>query len=114
MPALIPEQCIGMFLQEKLRNFVTWILSEIPKAELPTGYSLNKLATQDQCVDFAEVVVDMREPVAAQDFDGLSKHPLATVSMSAVIKAVQARPAMHEKFWRYMDMCVEVIDQVKA
>ena len=111
MPELIQQQVLGTFLQEKLKNFVTWVLSEIPKAELPTGYSLNKLASAKQCCDFAEVVVGMREPVTARDFDALSRHPQATESMAKVIKAMHNRPGLHDKFWRYMDMCVEVIDQ---
>jgi hypothetical protein len=111
MPELIKEQKLGMFLREKLRNFVTWVLSEIPKTELPVGYSLNKLATASQCVEFAEVVTDMREPVTARDFDALSQHPQATETMVMVIRAVYQRPELHEKFWRYMDMCVEVLEQ---
>ena len=111
MPELIKEQVLGIFLQEKLRNFVKWILSEIPKKELPIGYSLNKLATEQQCCDFAEVVTDMREPVTARDFDALSKHKLASDTMVMVIRAVYLRPDMHDKFWRYMDMCVHVLDQ---
>ena len=111
MPEIVKEQKLGIFLQEKLRNFVRWVLSEIPKEELPVGYSLNKLATQKQCVEFASVVIDMRAPVTAQDFDALSNHPQATETMVAVIKAVCLRPELHEKFWRYMDMCVEVLDQ---
>ena len=111
MPALVPEQALGMFLQEKLKNFVKWVLSEIPRKELPVGYSLNKLATQEQCVEFASVVTDMREPVTARDFDALSKHSQATDTMVTVIRAVYLRPELHEKFWRYMDMCVDVLDQ---
>ena len=111
MPKLIPEQAIGIFLQEKLKNFVKWVLSEIPKKELPTGYSLNKLATASQCVEFAEIVTEMRAPVTARDFDALSKHSQATETMVAVIRAVYLRPELHDKFWRYMDMCVDVLDQ---
>ena len=109
MPELIPEQVLGMFLQEKLRNFVKWVCSEIPKKELPIGYSLNKLATEKQCCDFAEVVIDMREPVTARDFDALARHPQATETMGLVIRAVSIRPKLHEKWWRYMDMCVDVL-----
>ena len=111
MPKLIPEQVLGTFLQEKLRNFVKWVLSEIPKTQLPVGYSLNKLATQDQCVEFAEVVVEMREPVTTRDFSALSRHSHATDTMVTVIKAIEARPELHDKFWRYMDMCIEVVVQ---
>jgi hypothetical protein len=111
MPELVKEQALGIFLQGKLRNFVKWVLSEIPKTQLPVGYSLNKLATQAQCVEFAEVVIEMREPVTLRDFDALSRHSHATDTMCTVIKAVCGRPELHEKFWRYMDMCVEVVGQ---
>ena len=111
MPELIPEQILGEFLQGKLQNFIKWVLSEIPRAQLPTGYSLNKLATQEQCVEFASVVTEMRAPVASRDFDALSRHSHATPSMRVVIKAINARPELHDKFWRYMDMCVEVVEQ---
>ena len=110
MPELIEEQKVGAFLQEKLCNFVAWVSKEVPCEELPPGYLLNKSASQWQCVAFAASIAAMRVPVAGRDFDALAQHEEATPMMVAVLRAVQTRPHLHERFWRYMDMCVLVLE----
>jgi hypothetical protein len=116
MPELIEEQRVGAFLQEKLGNFVTWVVKEVPCEELPPNYgTLSMLfAPQAQCLEFAMRVATMSAPVTARDFDALAQHKEATAAMVVLLHAVEARPHMHERFWRYMDMCVSLVDSLDA
>jgi len=109
------EQTKGDFLKEKMTNLARWVTEEVGQENLPVdiiagidGRSAVEITALSGALDANNVHVTTR------NWSGLvqlmNDHGVAN-ELQQVVVAVQQRPPMHEKFWRYMDLFVVVARQ---
>ena len=103
----------GAYLLEKLRNMARWVEQEVGKENLPVDViaGIDGRSETDACV-FAGAIRANSDKVTHRNWSGLmhvmrdTNHIPADVQQ--VIALIYQKEAMHEKFWRYMDLFVEV------
>lgn len=105
----------GDFLKEKMTNMAKWVTEEVGKENLPVdiiagidGRSAVEVTALCGAIDANNALVTRRNwsgLVQLMHSNGVG------IELQEVVAAVQQRPAMHDKFWRYMDLFVEVARQ---
>ena len=109
------SQTKGQFLLEKLSNMAKWVTSEVGKENLSVDIiaginGRSALEVTALCATLeanADLATHRNWSGLVQLVDGDPR----LHEMQEVIVAVQQRPAMHEKFWRYIDLFVTVVRQ---
>jgi hypothetical protein len=106
----------GSFLKEKFLNMARWVIKEIGKENL----SVDLLAdiegrTELELVVAASLIQSNKILVSHRDWTGLVHH-LEKESqiqgwMQEVVVAIRQKEAMHDKFWRYMELFITVVEQ---
>jgi hypothetical protein len=105
----------GEFLKEKMTNLARWVTQEVGEENLPvdvfTGIadrSVVEVTALSGALDANNTLVTTR------NWSGLvqlmNEHG-AVRELQEVVVAVQRRPEMHDKFWRYMNLFIEVARQ---
>lgn len=105
----------GEFLQEKMHNMARWVTQEVGEVNLSvdiiagfTGRSALEVTM------LSGALAANKERVIHRDWNGLvqllAEHG-APPELQEVVILVKRRPEMHDKFWRYLDMFVEVSEQ---
>ena len=109
------EQTKGEYLLEKLTNMAKWVTSEVGKENLSvdiiTGINGR---TALEVTAFAATLEANADLVTHRNWSGLvqlMETNNASFELQEVVVAVQQRPTMHEKFWRYIDLFVTVVRQ---
>ena len=105
----------GVFLKQKLQNMARWVEQEVGKENLPADLVAGIASRSElEASALSGALLSNREQVAQRDWRGLM-HSIADGNVPAsvleVVKRVEERESMHEKFWRYMDLFVEVAQQ---
>ena len=97
----------GELVCEKLGNFMRFI--EVTTGFVPEQQVYDQL-TPLRAVMFCRMIADHKEAVATHSFETLLRIPQLPPSVVAGIDAVILTPVAHEKFWRYMDLFVDLAD----
>jgi len=105
---------VGAFIAEKLFNMAAWLEGEGVEGSEGMVVESMKLTPLIATL-IASSIKTEQVAVAARHWDRLSqkftvdagKYPMFTGFVS-VFESVRARPEMHERFWRYMDLMCEV------
>ena len=103
----------GSFLKEKLSNMAQWVTVEVGKENLPVDLITGIAGRSElELTAFAAMLQTNSTTVHERDWDALQvlARPYSTFGVGEVVSAVRARPGMHDKFWRYMCLCVEVME----
>ena len=105
----------GVFLKQKLQNMARWVEQEVGKENLPADLVAGIASRSElEASALSGALLSNREQVAQRDWRGLM-HSIADGNVPASVlevgKRVEERESMHEKFWRYMDLFVEVAQQ---
>ena len=91
------------FLRQKFTNMAVWVEDE-------TGHALTPYISQLTDINLVAVAsfIDS-EGVSNRDWEAIQKEMPA--ELKRAVAAVQSKPGMHDKFWRYCDMFVDVISK---
>lgn len=105
----------GEYLKEKLGNMARWVTKEVGKENLPADIiaGIDGRSELEVTVLCGALESDCKQ-VTHRNWSGLVKimeDNNVPNELQQVVVAVQRRPEMHEKFWRYMDLFVEVSQQ---
>ena len=104
---------IGDFLKEKLGNMARWVTEEVGKENLPVDVvQLIKDRTAVEVTVLAEAINAHSAKVTHRDWSGLVRlieTEDLPVDVTAVVQAVRVREQMHDKFWRYLELFREVV-----
>jgi len=109
------QQTKGEFLKEKMTNMARWVTQEVGKENLSvdiiTGIA-GRSALEATVLSGALEANKYR--VIHRDWNGLvqllAEHG-APSELQEVVVAVRGKPDMHDKFWRYMELFVQVSEQ---
>ncbi len=92
-------------------NMARWVTEEVGEENLPVdiiagiaGRSVVEITALSGALDANSTQVTTR------NWSGLVQL-IPDRDLQQVVAAVQQRPAMHEKFWRYMNLFIEVVRQ---
>jgi hypothetical protein len=101
-------QTVGEFLLAKLCNMAAWIEREADGRCDGIAARVRTL-TPLQAIVFAQYVKSAEEAVQGRDWSalqaqlGVETNP-AAVEMCGALRVVRESVAMHDKFWRYMQL----------
>ncbi len=109
------QQNKGDFLLEKLNNMAKWVVTEVGKENLPVdilaGIAGRSALEVTVLCSTLEANADLATHRNWSGLVQLMKMNNAPFELQQVVVAVQQRPKMHDKFWRYIDLFVTVIRQ---
>lgn len=104
------EQTKGQFLKQKLVNMARWVTGVVGEENLPADMIAGITErTQLEATVFANTLHENSHQVTAKNWEALED--LAAKSSPEILEVValiRKREEMHEKFWRYMDLFVDV------
>lgn len=96
---------IGEFLQQKAGNMTLWL----KEAGNPTELDLGKL-TPLQITYLAQTLHDKHsESIEVRDFAKLVDSNMPP-ELRASVNFVRERPALHDKFWRYLALFSDTVE----
>ena len=99
--ALHVKVTVGDFLKEKLGNMCVWLSEAGFEGTIPKF-------TKTQIVAFAELLKDYTQVIKKREFAGLAKEGMP-VEVHSLIKFVESREDLHDKFWRYLTLFSETV-----
>lgn len=103
---------IGDFLREKMLNMAKWIEEEIGKENLKVDLPhFISVRTNTELCYIAEVLKGQYNSICREDWTGLLSAAEIPVDFFEVVQEVRKKASMHEKFWRYMHVYVQVISE---
>lgn len=116
---MLPKLTVGAFIKEKMGNMARWLTEEIGKENL--SIDLESFVSQRSEVEMtflAERIAENRAAIIHTDWqrlvtmlnadNALPEHVLK--DFMQLIMAVRERKALHEKFWRYMQLLCTVVN----
>ena len=109
------SQTKGEFLHEKLSNMAKWVTTEVGEENLPVDIITGITGRSALEVTVLAATLEANADLAThRNWSGLvqlMEANRAPSELQEVIVAVQKRPDMHDKFWRYIDLFVTVTRQ---
>lgn len=103
----------GEFLQEKLGNMARWVIGEVGKENLPASVlaGIDGRSALEACL-LASTLQANKVMVDQRNWSGLM-YLLAkdAPEVQDVVTTINKRPDMHEKFWRYLELFIEISEQ---
>lgn len=104
---------VGDFLKEKVGNMARWVAEEVGNENLPVDIvQLTKDRTAVEVTVLAEALNAHSTKVTHRDWSGLVRLIEAEnlpIDFTVVVQAVRVREQMHDKFWRYLELFCEVV-----
>jgi len=112
-------QTVGAFLKVKLRNLAVWIIESLGKENI--NMDLEQFVNRRSEVEitfFADILSSNSAKVVHRDWAGLvgilSTDATIPSDVSAtfidLLQLVRSRPELHDKFWRYMELFRDVVN----
>jgi hypothetical protein len=110
---------VGAFLKVKLTNLAVWVTDCIGKENINMDLELFvKRRSEVEITFFADILNSNSAKVVHRDWAGLvgilSTDTTIPSDVSAtfidLLQLVRARPEMHDKFWRYMELFRDVVN----
>jgi hypothetical protein len=104
-------QTKGAYLKDKLENMTRWVIGEVGKENLPVDILAGIAGRSElEVTAFAGKLESNSVQVAHRDWHGLAQL-LPLRELQEVVTAIKQRPSMHDKFWRYMELFIEIVRQ---
>lgn len=101
----------AQILKVKMSNMARWVSQEIGKENLPVDIvaDFDRQTAFDIAVIAANLVAN-RDLATRRDWSGLVQliECIDVEPLDTIVIAVQCRPEMHDKFWRYIDSFIAV------
>ena len=104
---------VGTFIKEKLGNMARWVASEVGAENIPVD--IEQIVVDRSAVEvtfLAEVLNANSSVVSHRDWKGLVRLLEAEdipLDLTAVVQAVRGREDLHDKFWRYLELFRDVV-----
>ena len=112
-------QTVGTFLKAKLSNLAVWVIESLGKENI--NMDLEQFVNRRSEVEitfFADILSSNSAKVVHRDWAGLvgilSTDATIPSDVSAtfidLLQLVRSRPELHDKFWRYMELFRDVVN----
>ena len=101
----------GEYLKGKLQNMARWVTQEVGAQDLPVDVIAGIAGRSDlECTVLASTVQSNKVLVEQKNWAALG-NLLEYQELQQVLTIINQRPQMHDKFWRYMQLMIDVIEQ---
>jgi len=104
----------GEFLRHKMQNMARWVTNEVGKEDLSVDLESDISGRSAlECCTLAGALLANKKEILHRNWSGLVQQmevELFPSAMQEVVALIQQRPSMHEKFWRYLDLFVDVAE----
>jgi hypothetical protein len=103
------NQTVGEFLREKMSNMANWIASELGEQNT---VDLEQYLAERNDTEIAYVVGILGSNstmITHRDWSGLARLGDLPTQLLELFQSIKQREDMHDKFWRYLSLFVEVI-----
>lgn len=103
---------VGEFVKSKMHNMAVWVQEELGSviAIVAAVDARSELELTTLCV-----MLHTEKAIAAtRDWDALielAREEAALAPLLQILVEVRARESMHEKFWKYVQLFIDVIDE---
>lgn len=109
------SQTKGEFIKEKMGNMARWVTQEVGKENLPVDViaGIDGRSPLEVTVLAGHLEAN-RDLATHRNWSGLVQLMAANSApgeLQEVVVAVQRRPEMHDKFWKYIALFVDVSAQ---
>jgi len=95
---------VASFLREKLQNMERWLSEDGCELRLPAMQDVHIVALAQALHDkFADVIEQRDFAPLANDKENLP------MDMVKLLQYVEARPDLHDKFWRYLKLFSDTV-----
>ena len=105
---------IGEFVKSKMHNMADWVQAELG-SDAPIDFVAVVHARSELELTTLCATLHSKKNIAAQrDWDAfiaLASEQAAFASMVRILGEVRKREQMHEKFWKYVQLFIDVIDE---
>lgn len=100
---------VAEFLTEKMNNMARWVTSELGKENMSVDLeAFISRRSPTELTAVAGMLSASAEMVTKRDWEGLMEADIPP-ELQGVIPSIHNRVEMHDKFWRYLDLFIEVI-----
>lgn len=100
---------VGEFLREKLTNMGTWITNELGETSSIDTKQFLAERTDTEIAYVVGILGSNSTMIAHRDWSGLARLADLPHELLETFQSIRKREDMHDKFWRYLQLFVEVI-----
>jgi hypothetical protein len=105
---------VGEFVKSKMHNMAVWVQEELGSV-IAIDYVAAVDARSELELTTLCVMLHTEKAIAAtRDWDALvelASEEAALAPLLQILVEVRARESMHEKFWKYVQLFIDVIDE---
>jgi len=108
------SQTVGAFLREKLTNMGVWMTTELGET---LTVDIKQYIAERSDTEIAYVVGILGSnstKITHRDWSGLARVGDIPVELLDVFQLIRKRDDMHDKFWRYLELFVQVISNTES
>lgn len=106
----LKEISVGEFLNSKVINLLTWLQTEniISSLEL---HEAKAACTPLRCVVLAQQLQQHKACIIHRDWLAFVQTDEVPEVMKVAVAKIRQNPDLHDKFWRYMQLFVDVAEE---
>jgi len=104
---------VGAFLKSKMHNMAAWVQEELGAAAAMDYVAAVDARLELELTTFAAMLHSNKHIAAQRDWDALVALATNQAGFEPVVQLlneVQGREHMHEKFWRYVKLFIDVVE----
>ena len=102
------SQTVGQFLREKLNNMGSWVSAELGDTPVDIKQYLAE-RTDTEIAYMVGLLASNSNLITHRDWSGLARTADIPAELLEVFQLIRKREDMHDKFWRYLELFVQVI-----
>ena len=104
---------VGSFLKSKMHNMAAWVQEELGAAAAMDYVAAVDARLELELTTFATMLHSNKHIETQRDWDALIALATGQAGFEPVVQLlneVQGREHMHEKFWRYVQLFIDVME----
>ncbi len=104
---------VGEFVKSKMHNMAVWVQDELGETAAMDYVAVVDARLELELTTFAAMLHSKKEIETQRDWDALTTLTTSQKGFEPVVQLlndVRGREHMHEKFWRYVKLFIEVME----
>ena len=105
---------VGEFVKSKMHNMAVWVQEELGAAAAMDYVAAVDARLELELTTLCVMLHTERDIAARRDWDALvelASEEAALAPLLQILVEVRQREPMHEKFWKYVQLFIDVIDE---
>ena len=105
---------VGEFVKSKMHNMAVWVQEELGSVIAIDYVAVVDARSELELTTLCVMLHTERDIAAQRDWDALvelASEEAALAPLLQILVEVRQRESMHEKFWKYVQLFIDVIDE---